>query len=217
VTATSRLHDGVSERGTGRVKSASPGARAPALDWDRVSALRISRLVTNSRDVKSGDTFVAYPGETRDGRDFIQDAIARGAKSVLWERRGFSWPRDSHVANVPVSHLRKVAGEIAAEIYGHPSSKLWVVGITGTNGKTSCSHWIAQALNELRVKCGVIGTLGSGWPGKLEPIDNTTPDAVWLQGRMREFVRHKAQALSMEVSSHGLVQHRCRAVYQSHA
>jgi len=212
VTATSRLHDGVSERGTGRVKSASPGARAPALDWDRVSALRISRLVTNSRDVKPGDTFVAYPGEARDGRDFIQDAIARGAKSVLWERRGFSWPRDSHVANVPVSHLRKVAGEIAAEIYGHPSSKLWVVGITGTNGKTSCSHWIAQALNELRVKCGVIGTLGSGWPGKLEPIDNTTPDAVWLQGRMREFVRHKAQALSMEVSSHGLVQHRVSGV-----
>ena len=62
------------------------------------------------------------------------------------------------------------------------------------------------------MKCGVIGTLGSGWPGKLEPIDNTTPDAVWLQGRMREFVRHKAQALSMEVSSHGLVQHRVSGV-----
>ncbi|HYH40427.1 MAG TPA: UDP-N-acetylmuramoyl-L-alanyl-D-glutamate--2,6-diaminopimelate ligase, partial [Burkholderiales bacterium] len=91
-------------------------------------------------------------------------------------------------------------------------AKLWMAGVTGTNGKTSCSHWIAQSLTRLDTKCGVIGTLGSGWPGKLEPLINTTPDAVWLQERLREFVKQKAQAVSMEVSSHGLHQDRLSGV-----
>jgi UDP-N-acetylmuramoyl-L-alanyl-D-glutamate--2,6-diaminopimelate ligase len=87
-----------------------------------------------------------------------------------------------------------------------------MVGVTGTNGKTSCSHWIAQALTALGTKCGVIGTLGSGWPGRLRPNENTTPDAVWLQERLRTFVKHNAHAVSMEVSSHGLVQDRVSGV-----
>jgi UDP-N-acetylmuramoyl-L-alanyl-D-glutamate--2,6-diaminopimelate ligase len=87
-----------------------------------------------------------------------------------------------------------------------------MIGITGTNGKTSCSHWIAQSLARLDSRCGVIGTLGSGLPGKLDPLGNTTPDAVWLHGRLREFVKQKAHAVAMEVSSHGLVQDRVSGV-----
>jgi UDP-N-acetylmuramoyl-L-alanyl-D-glutamate--2,6-diaminopimelate ligase len=113
---------------------------------------------------------------------------------------------------VAIPHLRRCAGEIAAEIYGRPSAQLQMIGVTGTNGKTSCSHWIAQALSRLGSRCGVVGTLGSGWPGKLEPLQNTTPDAVWLQERLRAFVRQKARAVSMEVSSHGLVQDRVSGV-----
>jgi UDP-N-acetylmuramoyl-L-alanyl-D-glutamate--2,6-diaminopimelate ligase len=207
-----RLQDASREAQGARVRRASRSARAAEIDWARIRALRAARLVTDSRAVQAGDTFVAYPGETRDGRAFIRDAITRGAKSVLWERRGYTWRSEWDVENVPVAHLRRHAGEIAAEIYGRPSSKLWMVGVTGTNGKTSCSHWIAQTLTRLGAKCGVVGTLGSGWPGKLEPLENTTPDAVWLQGRLREFLRQKAQAVSMEVSSHGLAQDRVSGV-----
>ena len=187
-------------------------AYAAQLDPAAIRALGVTHLVTNSRAVHPGDTFVAYPGETRDGRTFIPDAIARGATSVLWERQGFTWRAEWAVPNLGIRHLRRHAGEIAAEVYGRPSSLLWMVGVTGTNGKTSCSHWIAQALTALGKKCGVVGTLGSGWPGKLQPSENTTPDAVWLHERLRTFVKQHVQAVSMEVSSHGLVQDRVAGV-----
>jgi UDP-N-acetylmuramoyl-L-alanyl-D-glutamate--2,6-diaminopimelate ligase len=172
----------------------------------------MTRLVSDSRHVIAGDTFVAYPGEKLDGRQFIPQAIERGAASVLWEGRGFVWRAAWKVANAPVENLKKHAGEIASEVYGRPSARLWMVGVTGTNGKTSCSHWIAQALTRLQRKCGVVGTLGSGFPAKLEPIGNTTPDAVWLQERLRTFVGQRARAVSMEVSSHGLAQDRVAGV-----
>src|SRR6476659_9823986 len=140
------------------------------------------------------------------------DALARGAASVLWERDGFRWPRDALVKNVPVDDLKHRAGEIASRVYGRPSAHLWTVGVTGTNGKTSCSHWIAEMLTRGGRRCGVIGTLGSGWPGKLEPLGNTTPDAVWLQARLRDYTRQRRRAVSMEVSSHGLVQGRVAGV-----
>jgi UDP-N-acetylmuramoyl-L-alanyl-D-glutamate--2,6-diaminopimelate ligase len=190
---------------SGRSKPRAADARA-------LDALRMTRLVSDSRHVVPGDTFVAYPGEALDGRKFIPHAIERGAASVLWERRGFRWRSAWTVANAPVENLKRRAGEIASTVYGRPSARLWMVGVTGTNGKTSCSHWVAQSLTRLQRKCGVVGTLGSGWPGKLEPIGNTTPDAVWLQGRLRDFVRQRARAVSMEVSSHGLVQDRVSSV-----
>jgi UDP-N-acetylmuramoyl-L-alanyl-D-glutamate--2,6-diaminopimelate ligase len=185
------------------------GAHATrAIDWSALAALRMTRLVSDSRQVRPGDTFVAYPGETLDGRNFIPSAIERGAASVLWDRSGFKWRPAWKVRHASVPDLKRHAGLIASEVYGRPSERLWMVGVTGTNGKTSCSHWIAQALTRLQKKCGVIGTLGSGLPGKLQPLVNTTPDAVWLQWRLREFTRQRMQAVSMEVSSHGLSQNR---------
>ena len=188
------------------------GPRSGSIDWPALASLSATRLVSDSRQVVPGDTFVAYPGEARDGREYIPDAIARGADSIIWEKRNFAWRRAWRVKNVPIENLRRHAGEIASEVYRHPSARLWTVGVTGTNGKTSCSHWVAQSLTRLQRRCGVIGTLGSGWPGKLEPAVNTTPDAVWLQGRLRDFVRQRAHAVSMEVSSHGLVQDRVAGV-----
>jgi UDP-N-acetylmuramoyl-L-alanyl-D-glutamate--2,6-diaminopimelate ligase len=131
---------------------------------------------------------------------------------VLWEREGFTWNPSCNVPNLSVDGLRFNAGIIADHIYGHPSTKLWLIGITGTNGKTSCSHWIAQALTELGKKTGVVGTLGTGFLDKLEPISNTTPDAVLLQRKMAELLDHGAQCVAMEVSSHGLVQQRVDSV-----
>jgi UDP-N-acetylmuramoyl-L-alanyl-D-glutamate--2,6-diaminopimelate ligase len=169
-------------------------------------------MTVDSRAVRPGDTFVAYPGESRDGRDFIAQAVRNGAASVLWDADGFSWNRRWRVPNLGITRLRSNAGVIASEIYGKPSARLWTIGVTGTNGKTSCSQWIARALTRARRKCAVVGTLGSGFPGQLDELGNTTPDAVTLQARMKKFVRAGARAVSMEVSSIGLDQDRTAGV-----
>ncbi len=187
-------------------------APAGVVDWKAVDALRISRLACDSRAVRPGDTFVAYPGETRDGRDFIAEAIARGAVSVLWERKGYAWDARCKVPNLSVRNLRRYAGEIASRVCSEPSSRLWVVGVSGTNGKTTCSQWIAQALSAAGRRCAVIGTLGYGLRPPLRPMANTTPDAVWLHSQLAEFARRGAQAVSMEVSSIGLDQDRVAGV-----
>jgi UDP-N-acetylmuramoyl-L-alanyl-D-glutamate--2,6-diaminopimelate ligase len=168
----------------------------------------IASLVTDSRTIRTGDTFVAYPGGRCDGRDFIPQAIARGANGVLWECEDFTWNPSWNIPNLPVANLRSTAGIIADHVYGHPSAKLWLIGITGTNGKTSCSHWVAQALTELGKKTGVVGTLGMGFLDKLEQSSNTTPDAVLLHRKMGELLDGGAQCVAMEVSSHGLDQER---------
>ncbi len=111
-----------------------------------------------------------------------------------------------------VPTLRAHIGDIASDFYGHPSRNLWVAGVTGTNGKTSCSHWIAQSLSRLGRKTAVIGTIGGGFPGALEPALNTTPDAVTLQSRLADFRMRGAVACAMEVSSHGIEQGRVGGV-----
>ncbi len=174
--------------------------------------LHIARLETDSRRIAHGDTFVAYPGEMLDGRRYIPDALARGAQSVLWEKRGFKWHREWRVPNLGISQLRTRAGVIASRVYGEPSEHLWMIGVTGTNGKTTCSQWIAQALNQCGRKTAVIGTLGYGLKRTLQPLANTTPDAVWLHAQLAEFLRRGARAVSMEVSSIGLDQDRVAGV-----
>jgi UDP-N-acetylmuramoyl-L-alanyl-D-glutamate--2,6-diaminopimelate ligase len=181
-------------------------------DWKALDALRIRRLVNDSRAVGRGDTFVAYPGQSRDGRDFIGQALAGGAASVLWERAGFEWDPRWNAPHLGLRGLRGHAGEIASRIYGNPSRKLHLIGVTGTNGKTTCSQWIAQALTRAGPPCAVIGTLGYGLGTPLRPIVNTTPDALWLHERLAEFARRGARAVAMEVSSIGLDQDRLAGI-----
>jgi UDP-N-acetylmuramoyl-L-alanyl-D-glutamate--2,6-diaminopimelate ligase len=191
---------------------AARGAREPRFSLRAIDGLSAKRLTSDSRQVAAGDTFVAYPGEVRDGRDYIAQALASGAASVLWDSGGFAWNPAWHAANLGVPNLRRRAGEIASHVCGRPSSRLWMIGVTGTNGKTSCSQWIAQSLTRAGRRCAVVGTLGCGFPGKLEPSINTTPDAVWLHGALNDFLRRGARSVSMEVSSHGLAQHRLSGV-----
>jgi UDP-N-acetylmuramoyl-L-alanyl-D-glutamate--2,6-diaminopimelate ligase len=176
-------------------------------------------LGADSRTLAPGEVFLAYPGARADGRRFIGSAIERGAAAVLWERTGFEWDAAWRVPNLPADHLRAIAGPLADEVYQRPSAQLWMIGVTGTNGKTSCSQWIAQALAGLGRKTGVIGTLGSGLvdaatesSDELDPDPNTTPDAIVLHRTLAGFVHGGAEAAAMEVSSIGLDQGRVDAV-----
>ena len=199
---------------SGTLDWAGRGGSAPALRriLREVDGLRARRLVTDSRQVRPGDTFLAFPGEAHDGRDYIPQALARGAATVLWEQRGFEWRPGWRVPNLGVADLRRHAGEIASHVHGHPSARLWMIGVTGTNGKTSCTQWVAQSLTRLGRKCAVIGTLGSGFPGAVRTAAHTTPDGVWLQSRLAALERNGARAVAMEASSHGLDQHRLAGV-----
>jgi UDP-N-acetylmuramoyl-L-alanyl-D-glutamate--2,6-diaminopimelate ligase len=173
----------------------------------------IERLSSDSRRCAPGVAFLAYPGEAADGRAHIADAIRRGASAVLWDdEAGFAWRAEWRVPNVAVHGLKRHAGELAHDFYGRPSESMWVCGVTGTNGKTSCSQWIAAALSASGAKSAVIGTLGAGFPGAFTGIANTTPDALEVHRLLKEFMVQGARGVAMEVSSHGLVQGRVNGV-----
>jgi UDP-N-acetylmuramoyl-L-alanyl-D-glutamate--2,6-diaminopimelate ligase len=184
----------------------------PNFDLALISRLKIASLAHDHRRVKPGDTFAAWPGEKHDGRQFIGQAIAAGAASVLWEREGFEWSPQWRVPNLGIENLKHQVGVIAAEVYGHPSSRLWMIGVTGTNGKTSCSHWLARALGRLGRKTAIVGTLGAGFPDTLDPTAHTTPDSISLQRTLAQLLEQGAQAVAMEVSSHGLAQGRVNGI-----
>jgi UDP-N-acetylmuramoyl-L-alanyl-D-glutamate--2,6-diaminopimelate ligase len=158
--------------------------------------------------VTAGTAFAAWPGHVTDGRRYIGDALARGAAAVLWESGDGFRPGELPVPSIGVANLRELAGHLAHEIHGRPSESLWLAGVTGTNGKTTVSQWLAQALQALGTRCGVIGTLGCGFPGRLEASANTTPDALQLHRMFASFRAQGALAAAMEVSSIGLDQAR---------
>jgi UDP-N-acetylmuramoyl-L-alanyl-D-glutamate--2,6-diaminopimelate ligase len=170
------------------------------------------RITSDSRSVDEGAAFAAYPGARTDGRKFIPDAVARGAIAVLWERRGFAWPANLRVAEHGIDGLSGKLGAIANIVYGAPSHELWMVGVTGTNGKTSCTHWIAQAAESFGRRAAIVGTLGSGRLGALAPVANTTPEVCLLHETLAQFRRAGVALVAMEVSSHGLDQGRVNGV-----
>ncbi|MEO6697127.1 MAG: Mur ligase domain-containing protein, partial [Gammaproteobacteria bacterium] len=119
-------------------------------------------LSLDSRNTRPGDLFLALRGVARHGADFIQDAVRAGAVAGVWES-GALVSSPSHAAPMfEVADLNQKIGDIAARFYGHPSHDLTVIGVTGTNGKTSVTHFLAQALTEASAPCGIIGTLGNG-------------------------------------------------------
>ena len=167
-----------------------------------------AELVNDSRKALPGVVFAAYPGTARDGRDFIAQAVAQRVDGVLWEADHYLWDPALATPNAGVVDLKARMGEIAAHVYGEPSRALHMIGITGTNGKTSVAHWVAQAFAQLGRKTAIIGTAGNGFPGTLMPALNTTPDAIELQQKLAFYRQQGATACAMEVSSHGLVQGR---------
>lgn len=180
----------------------------------------IHKPCLDSREIESGDLFLACAGLTVHGFEYIDKAIEMGATAVLWETHPdietlpFSWrtsPQGLLVPLIAIPHLSSEVGVLADRFYGQASHKMFVTGITGTNGKTSCSQFLAQILSKDK-PCGIIGTLGNGLYGKLNSTAQTTPDAVTCHAFMADMLELGASDIVMEVSSHALQQGRVNAV-----
>ena len=183
-----------------------------------LDSLPVTGLALDSRQLRPGELFVACAGGRHHGMEFAAEAAARGAVAVLAEptRKWTAKRTDQLVAGcpipvVPVPGLSRLAGPLAARFFGDPSRRLRVIGVTGTNGKTSISHFLAQALDG-SARCALIGTLGNGFPDQLAEASHTTPDAIRLQALLAGFVAQGAETVVMEVSSHALHQDRVAGV-----
>jgi len=175
----------------------------------RENELSINGLALDSRAIVDGNVFIALSGAKQHGLAHAAQAINSGACAVIFDPAGNGKQLAASINNhgvpmIAVDKLGFLVGEIAARIYGNPSHYIDVIGITGTNGKTSCSQFLAQALDD----CGIIGTLGWGAWGCLNKTVNTTPDALSVQQILAALWQDKKQAVAMEVSSHGLEQGR---------
>ena len=185
--------------------------------WIRAAAPG-GRLVSDSRRVQKGDVFFAYPGDASDGRRYIAAAVSAGAAAVVYDEDGYTWDAAHAVPHLGVAKLKKNAGPIAHGVLQHPDAGMFTVGVTGTNGKTSCAVWTGQALARLGETAAVIGTLGVGVVKKgaepqFDATGYTTPDAVLLAQTLGELRAREVGALAIEVSSIGLVQDRAAGMH----
>lgn len=173
-----------------------------------ISAIEISNITNNSRDVFKNTLFLAYPGEKSDGRDYVADAIAKGAAAIAYDPTDDFILENKGIPCIAIRNLKIKQSEISTRFFDFPSQKVPVIGVTGTNGKTSVTHFIAQALTY----CGVIGTIGYGLLPSLVKTANTTPDGLQLQKIFAELIDQGAKTIVMEVSSHALAQERINDV-----
>ena len=183
------------------------GLAAPPAGSDIV----VSGLAIDSRQVRPGNAFVALAGSRAHGITFAPAAVARGASVILAETPVRAVPEiDAPV--VWIDDLRGQAGHLAARFFGQPSRGMTLIGITGTNGKTSCVQMLAQALTLLGHRAATIGTLGSGLYGQLRRGERTTPDALNVHALLADLRDAGASHVAMEVSSHALDQRRVNGV-----
>jgi UDP-N-acetylmuramoyl-L-alanyl-D-glutamate--2,6-diaminopimelate ligase len=182
---------------------------------DVPSEITVSDVTLDSRSAKPGGLFLACRGGAHHGIEFAKEAVAHGARAVLYETAGAeagspSLPAEIFVRAVP--HLSRVASSIAERFFDAPSQALTIAGITGTNGKTTCAYLLAQALILCGRSAAYMGTLGYGVPARLSASNLTTADAVNVQRQLAELRTLGAECVAMEVSSHALAQERVAAV-----
>ncbi len=172
--------------------------------------IAVTGLTANSREVQQGDVFVALQGLRHDARQFIPQALEQGAVAVLCQ--DVVGVQDLNgIPIIAIPELPSLLGEIAARFYQQPSQSFAVVAVTGTNGKTSSAQMLAHACQYLGVKSAVLGTLGNGIVGEIQPSSHTTLEAISLQKKLAGFRDEKVQMVAMEASSHGLEQGRLNA------
>jgi UDP-N-acetylmuramoyl-L-alanyl-D-glutamate--2,6-diaminopimelate ligase len=179
--------------------------------------IKIKALVQDNRKARSGDLFIAHQGYNTHGLLYAWDAVAKGVSVVLWD--GDLENRDEILDSISnkvlclhCHNLKHKVGAIASRYYEQPSLSLKVIGVTGTDGKTSIAHYLAQCLDSYDVHCGVLGTLGNGFINDLHPTGLTTVDALLVQRTLADIRQAGAKYVVMEVSSHGLDQGRVNGV-----
>ena len=188
------------------------------VDPDYLPDIPLTGLCLDSRKVQTGNLFVALAGQKDHGLVFAGDAVKKGAVAILCDRKSDQYCQQilssliTRVTCVPVQNLSEKLGAIASRFYGHPSVDLFTVGVTGTDGKTSVSHFIAQALDGRDKPSAVLGTVGNGLISQLQKASHTTPDVIQVHQLLAEYKQRGVGQVAMEVSSHGLDQRRVDAV-----
>lgn len=172
----------------------------------------ITGICSDSRRVGQGSLFVAIPGFQSDGHQYIRQAMEQGACAVVAQHAP-DCPVPEGVTLILVDDARRALAQLAAEWYDHPERQLRLVGVTGTNGKTTTTWLIRHILEQRGHKCGLIGTNGSIVDGPLRPAERTTPEAPELYGLLREMADAGCEYAAMEVSSHSLVLERVHGLH----
>lgn len=184
-------------------------------DVDRFADVQLSGICQTNRDVKAGDLFLALAGRHQHGLQYIDQVRSAGAAAIGWEpTRSLQLPSlPNDFPCIPIENLTARIGELAARFYQKPSTKLKVMAVTGTDGKSSVCHLLAQALGYLQHRCGVVGTLGAGLLSNLHETGYTTPPATLMQQELhRLLVEDDCEYVSIEASSHALDQNRLAGV-----
>ncbi len=174
--------------------------------------IEIAHLVSDSRLVQKNDLFFALTGSQWDGTQFIDEAISKGACAILMDGKQVEIRWQDNVPLIALPDLKNQTATLAQKFYDYPAKKMRMIGVTGTSGKTSCTQFIAAILHHLNIPCGVIGTLGNGLYGHIQPGNLTTPDAITLQKTLAALVEQGAVITAMEVSSHSLDQGRVNGI-----
>lgn len=169
---------------------------------------KILDITNDSREVRAGTLFFAYPGAVTDGRNYIDNAIANGAVAILYDPSDFIISKKYIVPVIAINNLKNKLADIAACYYSYPTKLLDVIGVTGTNGKTTVAFQLAKSYSLLGAKSSYIGTIGQGSVESLNPLANTTPDGICLQKLFYEYYNSNVEKVCMEVSSHALEEHR---------
>jgi UDP-N-acetylmuramoyl-L-alanyl-D-glutamate--2,6-diaminopimelate ligase len=173
----------------------------------RLEEASIDHITCDSRQVNPGSLFVAVKGLSADGHAFIKQAIAHGAAAIVSER-----PVKSSIPVLEVQDSRHALAFASRRFYDYPDRSLIMIGVTGTNGKTTVAYLLEALLNACGLRCGLLGTVQYRWPGHRETASHTTPDAVRLYQTLRDMVESGVAAVAMEVSSHALEQHRVSGI-----
>jgi len=177
---------------------------------DSAPAVQFTGICLDNRSIERGEVFVAVQGQFGHGLDYARPAIAAGAVAVIHD--GLRPLPELAVPAVKVNCLGDKLGELASRYYGAPSEQMMIAGVTGTNGKTSVAHFLAQSWQGVYGNAGMVGTLGYGPVGHLQSGERTTPDAIRLQQVLADCLQAGVERLAMEVSSHALAQHRCQTI-----
>jgi UDP-N-acetylmuramoyl-L-alanyl-D-glutamate--2,6-diaminopimelate ligase len=177
---------------------------------DEAPELRLTGVSLDNRNIQAGEAFVAVQGQMSHGLDYARSAVAAGAVAIIHD--GLKAVPELGVPSVKITGLGQKLGELASRFYAAPSEQMTLAAVTGTNGKTSVAHFLAQSWQRVYGNAGMVGTLGYGPVGKLQIGPRTTPDALRLQQVLADCLKTGIERLAMEVSSHALQQQRCQTL-----